>query len=130
MKYKPRNSNFDLLQNEIADEIFAATNTLENIKDKLAKIIDDFVDNIIAEHLAERHFSLHCFNSDGQIEVEFNLTPPGGFGGVDSDQFSKTTNLNELLLTDLIGNSDPDELEGAAKALEQIAAQLRVAAAE
>lgn len=89
MKYKPRQSNFEAFGDEIAGRVLEAKATIEDVKDAIAKEIDEYIDAILKEHLDAASVypattapnPVICFSlgedhqKDGQITIFYKDVP-------------------------------------------------------
>jgi hypothetical protein len=71
MKYKPKYSNFDEMQDEIAERLMEAKNTLEDVKDAIAKEVDEYVEAILREQVEETEVTLQPGEGECPIDVMF-----------------------------------------------------------
>lgn len=53
MKYKPRQSNFEEFSDEVVGRILEAKATIEDVKDAIAREIDEYVEAVINEHVED-----------------------------------------------------------------------------
>lgn len=124
MKYKPRNSSFEELQDEFAEEVIDVCREpepLEKLKDYVAKTIDSYVDAIMEEMLAYHHFvvlpqanPVISFCVGETVNAENVITP-----------FFKDTTLKEVLDDVISEISDTDDAEAVAQMLESSVIKLR-----
>lgn len=133
MKYKPLNSNFDELQEETARELLAAFvpfgKALETVKDVIAETIDQYLEAIITQQLAERRFI--TFSGGPDPAIMFCLGDNNKPDEEQTDLFYTETSLSHLL-----SELDPEESEESehadkvASMLEGVASKYRKRQAE
>ena len=115
MKYIPRLTNFADLQGEIAVEV---VKNVDNIKDTIARILDDYLEGVMSEHLKET--DAYIVNSDDRIEIHIIFgffTAKLESGDLVQDVLSKTFYLDELL-------DDMDDFAYSGSALKRLRDQL------
>lgn len=109
MKYKPRQSNFDEFGDEVAGRILEAKSTIEDVKDAIAKEIDEYVDAIIKEHLDEAKVYPAATAPDPIICFSLGEDhPPNGL---------VTIFYKDIPLKDILEELDLDEFEKSSDAI-------------
>jgi hypothetical protein len=92
VKYKPRLSNFEELQDDVIEEIVEKIK--ENLKDAIAQAIDEYVEAIIEAHIEERSFMMWV--DEGKFTIHWGMGDWLRKDGV-HDIFGTETTLDDIL---------------------------------
>lgn len=119
MKYKPRQTNFEEFSDEVVGRILEAKATIEDVKDAIAKEIDEYVDAVFKEHLESANVFVN--QTAPRPVICFSLGEDNKADG-SVDLFYKDVSLEEIL-----DGLDPEEFEESEDAI-KVAEMLEEAA--